>query len=539
MYESAARTRAARVLQSNSEDPAAAAEAALNGPEGVSPARRTGDERLLSVERRVLDDNPRMDREFREDLEAAAERAQGELADLYATPRGRQDWELALMQRVAADPEKVAPGTTSEMLDQAYSTFNAAYEPAKGFPILPYLMRTTRSTTLKTMLENVPETNRVDASEETRARVARSLKSLYSGFTRRLKNTDDGPLAMSDDYLSLRSKIRDAGREAARAGDRDRAALYRIAADKVTDVLKTQLPDDALSALRSADQKYAHYKVVEDAVYRAGDKPFSPDHLLSALKQSGTSKGAYARGAKGEMRALAQSGRDVNQLLNNPALAAKTVEGLGEPQKKAIRDDFVRTLMQKAHRTDDEGVERLSGPRFQAELTKYLRTARALGMGDDEIARLRRIASEISKIQRKSPEAVKELIEDGPTSVMQLLATLIGVHSGHRLGKGLQASTMVLSGFMAKRARAILDTLTRDKAVDILIEAHKDPKLYSALLTRVTDPASKKREAARLLNSYLIGLGTEEAVDKGDEGRAEAQRRLRDLRNQASVILAQ
>lgn len=530
--EAVAKNRVARRLQGLAEDPSEAAALAMEGIEGVTPARRTGDRRLMGLEARILEDNPEFDRAVRRDLEEAAQRAQGELADLYATTAGRRDWRQAIFQRVAAPGAPEIPaGETADMLEQTYQSYKPAYEVIKGYPVMPRLFG-RRSTSLETMLENVPKLNRVDAGDDTRKRVADGLRNAYSAFRRNLRTGENGEkLAGSEHYLRLRSRIRDLAREARRQGDRDRAALYDIAADRVTDVLSGQLPDEALNHLRRVDQQYRHYKTIEDAVFRAGDRPFGPDHVLSAIRMGAPSRGQYARGrAQPQLRALAQSGRPISQWINKPEVARQVSQSLPKEEKEALKYEFVQELMRRSMRTDEEGIERVSGPRLQSELNKLQDTAKSIGMSDSEIDRLRRIAREIRIVQQKSPAAIAQVFEDGPSHLMELLATLIGVREGHRLGKGTGASQMVLSGFLAKRARAALGVLTRDLAEEIMIEAHRNPELYSALLTRVTDPVADQRRAARILNAYLPYVASETALDTGlEELREESESLLGDL----------
>src|SRR5690606_32692291 len=143
-------------------------------------------------------------------LPISAQRAQGELADLDATTAGRRDWRQAIFQRVAAPGAPEIPaGETADMLEQTYQSYKPAYEVIKGYPVMPRLFG-RRSTSLETMLENVPKLNRVDAGDDTRKRVADGLRNAYSAFRRNLRTGENGEkLAGSEHYLRLRSRIRD------------------------------------------------------------------------------------------------------------------------------------------------------------------------------------------------------------------------------------------------------------------------------------------------------------------------------------------
>lgn len=500
------------------------ADQVLSGREGVSAARRTGNEALLAQEARVLEDNPDLERQVGADLEAAITSAKGDLADLYGTPRGKEEWEKAVFERVSAPGTEITSDTTDGMLNQAYDSFETMYEPAKGFVVRPFSMRGSRQTPLRTMVGNVVNTKTSMASDDIRRQTARWLDGQYAGSISRRVNKDG--TVDSADMLAYRSKIR---RQAAkiRRTNPDGAELLDLAASKVTEVLSSQLPSDAMKALKAADAQYGMYKTVENAVYGAADKPFGPDALLAALKRGASSKGAYARGSQGDMRSLAMSGRSAEELIGKPEKAVATVRGMNDADRRNLRADFMATLSAKATKVDkDTGEEVFDGALFLAKLRQNTKVARALGMSHEEIGRADRIGTELARMQSASPAAVDRLMEQGPSSFLQMLAIVAALKRMPKIGPG----QLIVSGFFAKRARVMLDTLTSGKASELLRKAHEpgNEELYAALLVKPTDTVAKQAEAARIMNSWL-GISSAEGL--GDE--------IDDLRDQTEQLVGE
>lgn len=514
--------RAANALQTASENPQAAADAVLaNQRSGVTPARASGDEGLMAVEGRILSDNPGYAAKVRDDLEAAATQAQGELQDLYNTPKGREDWQRAIMERVAAPGTTIKPGTTDEMLDAAYQSFQDMYEPVKGFPMKPQLLRTSRRTDLGVMLRNVASSKTTLAGDAERKEVGRWLEGKMAALRRR---QDSDGFVSSDDLLELRSDIRARSRKA-RSANPDRSELLDLAADKVTDVLKSQLSGDQIRALKAADTQFSIYKTVEDAVYRAGDKELTPDHLLASVKQSASSRGAFARGAGEELRGLAESGRPATQLIENPGKAAMTVRNLTPEQLTNTQNDFAHTLMNMA--MDQDG--RIQGDALNRLIAKNRPVTDALKMSPDTLNRMSRIADELSMMQKKSPAEVTKLMQDGPSDFLQFLATIAGSKIGGEIIHltGTRGGSLAAQSFFTKRYRALIDLMTADRAQKLLMDAQTDPQLYAALLTRRTSSPAQKALTDRVLGAWM-GIPATHAAKAGSAAIDEVRDQLGD-----------
>ncbi|MCK5644839.1 MAG: hypothetical protein KAJ19_28830 [Gammaproteobacteria bacterium] len=512
--EAGAELRAAQQMQIRAEDPEAAAESVLAlaarqeaGEDlGVTPARATGEERLMAQERRVFEDDPVLDKQVREDLESAIKRTQGELSGLFGTPRGKEAWEQAIFQRVAPEGVEISPGTSEEMLDQLYQSFRPLYDEIKGYPIRPNLYG-KRQTSLETMIKNAPESNRIQADQAKRDAVARRLKAMWSGFSRNLKTVDGVIQAPSEKYLKLRQDMRAEARKRTKVGDHESAALYRIAEEKIDDVLRDQLEPDLLTRLKTVDSHYRNYKITEDAVYRRSgtDQGLTPEGLLASLRASASSKGGYARGEAGELRSLAVSGKPIAKMIEDPAKIRRAVSSMSEDDLANTKADFFETMMRKAMVSQDE-TEGVSGTKLKRMLDHYSESAAAVRMTEEDLMNANTIADSLIVAERSSPAAVSQLYEDGPSNILQLFATLVGAKHGQKIaGRGM-GSSLVLAQYFANKARGILGHFTTEQATALLTRAQTDPELYAHLLTRPDARPAVQIESAQYLNAYLAEL---------------------------------
>lgn len=250
----------------------------------------------------------------------------------------RQSWQNAVLNE--ARPPGMAPqpagGELSDRLAAAYQGFEPAYAPAKAARVLPAteagvplrgipapkaaeppILLDAAGRPMETPIapkavpgafDKVVANRSVMATDVERGVVRNFLEDQLSLLGRKAGKDGTVPAGV---LLEMRSNIRAAASDALRASDFPKARLLELAEGEVTSALEAQLPTEAKAALRAADAQYAKHKMVEGAAQRAGDSPngFTPFQLSQAIKQ-GTEKGAYARGAGGELRELAAAGRE-------------------------------------------------------------------------------------------------------------------------------------------------------------------------------------------------------------------------------------
>jgi hypothetical protein len=475
-------------------------------PEGVTPAQWIGDSRLMAQEARLLMDNPDLEPVVRQELQDARLLAQNELLDSFGRPRSRQDWEFSVLQRVTPQGAKIDKGQSDEMLDSAYRSFEPLYDQARGIPV--------EIDGLKNAVVGASKDDFIMASDGERDAVARWLSNQMTAIEGR-----DVPLT-SDDLLNLRSRIRSERRKQMRSQNMERADLLNSAEAVLTQRIEDSLPDDVRDVVRAADSQYRKYKVVESAIFSAGDRNLTPDQLSEAIRMGGlTTQSQYARGqdpAVQELREIALSGRSTEEVIGDPRRASMFVRGMDDQGKKAVQADFINTLFTRAAgqsaSTTDAGVAFVSGRQLTRDIQENRQVMKALGMSDDEIGRTFRMAREISVLEQKPPAAVDQLFEDGPASIMQLAAALVGAKQGQAIAGNGMGSSLVMAQYMSNRARRILAGLTSNEAERLMKEAATDPVLYRAMLTKNLSGGNARQDAA-YLESWFLASAMDKAGD--------------------------
>lgn len=226
---------------------------------------------------------------------------------------GREAWQQAVLREARAP---VVPGAqagdAAEQLSKAYGDFGSVYDSVGSHPAQPVLPTRTGLKSIADAFKEAAEDPSIYATDSDVNAAKRFLANQASLLTAQQSapGAAAAPLRASV-LINVRQNIRGAIREALQRQDYTAAKLLGNAEGAVTDSLEFQLPKDALGALRAADSQYGQHKVVSDAVRRAGDATsgFSPANLSAAVKSS-TEAGRYARGAGGDLRDLAQAGRE-------------------------------------------------------------------------------------------------------------------------------------------------------------------------------------------------------------------------------------
>lgn len=240
-------------------------------------------------------------------------------------------WQNAVMNEVRPIPGQVGPGTMAEKLDRIYKDFGTAYRDVKGESI--QALGATGENALAPLdkaFAQAAADPAIYATDAERASVAKWLSNQATPGQLGLKNIDPHesvPLVKAENVLKLRSNIRTQIRKLSAAGRHPEADLLERAEQSLTGGLEQQLSPRAAESLRSTDAAYSRFKVLEDAMRRAGDQPqsFTPAQLSAAVRAA-EEKGSYARGGGEGIRALAAAGR---QVLENkqPMTGAKALTG--------------------------------------------------------------------------------------------------------------------------------------------------------------------------------------------------------------------
>lgn len=218
-----------------------------------------------------------------------------------ARAQGWRETQGVIAQEAAPPGFKITPkDNIQEMMVDLESAYNQAYDVAKGFPMLPSIVRTQGENMPLVSILPIPKSAPVKPAARNYAN-----KFLDGEIKILMDKAKKGTLS-SDDLLDVRSRIRGKIRELRSAPDADLFEaddLLESAENKITQALESQLPPDVNSALSAIDKKYVNKKVVENAVYRAINRTegFTPEQFALEVRKGAQSKGQYARGG-GPMR---------------------------------------------------------------------------------------------------------------------------------------------------------------------------------------------------------------------------------------------
>lgn len=276
--------------------------AALRGISGIKPSPSA---QLLMKEGVQLTPGKLNQGGFLDMLETSYENALGKIIT-GPKQKAEQDIRHLLISKSAAPGASVQQtDDVAKMLNEAYDSFEPAYETVHGFPLVlqkgkPVIVNVGQNVPIDRAFRSVVSNRSVDAQDSTR-RIVQNF--LDDQLTKPIKN--------SEDLLKIRSAIRTRIRNK-KATDVDASAmreLYEDAENVVTKALESQLPPNLMQQLRAVDAKYSNYKTLEKAVFNKGEN-FTATDVERVLKQN-ADKGSYARGEGTELRPIVEAARKV------------------------------------------------------------------------------------------------------------------------------------------------------------------------------------------------------------------------------------
>lgn len=223
-----------------------------------------------------------------------------------ARQQGWRETQAVIAQEAAPPGFKITPKEdVHEMFNEIYNAYTPAYSVAKGFPVSPVIMTPGANRSLYT---DLPIGKKAVADSESRNYVNNFIDNQLSYLRSK------GAKMTSDDLLEVRSNIRD---EVRKLSSRQNAPFKAVdllegAEKKVTDALESQLPQDAIAALKEVDSRYGNLKIFEKAIKSAKDRPegFTPAQFSQAVQQGVESNAKYAAGG-GRMRDISSAAAEV------------------------------------------------------------------------------------------------------------------------------------------------------------------------------------------------------------------------------------
>lgn len=224
-----------------------------------------------------------------------------------ARGRGWTQTQNVIAQEAAPPGVRLQPRQDPQaMFQDLADAYDKAYDIGKGYPMLPVIRPATGPDVPLSQALQVPRTAKgTDEGRKYAASVLNNELSSIRGLGARLT---------SDDLFAMRSRIRAEMRDLRSRPNAPLGAdgILSNAEQRITAALDSQLPPNVVQQVRAIDAKYGNFKVIEDALYRATDRPegFTPAQFSQAVRGGTTSRMGYAAGG-GRMRDVSRAATDV------------------------------------------------------------------------------------------------------------------------------------------------------------------------------------------------------------------------------------
>ncbi|MDF3419607.1 hypothetical protein HKX23_14670 [Sulfitobacter sp. KE29] len=121
-----------------------------------------------------------------------------------------------------------------------------------------------------------------------------------------------------------------------------------------------------------------------------------------------------------------------------------------------------------------------------------------------EVARLRRIAVQLAKVDAKPAADVGNVMDSPANKMVEMVVRIAAARHGGSMGGGSMGGSIQTANIFTERARKALRNLTNDSARQLLLDAVEDPEMFKELLRT---PASIRLSGPKKsrLAPYLIG----------------------------------
>lgn len=317
-----------------------------------------------------------------------------------ARGRGWTQTQNVIAQEAAPPGVKLKPRQDpQDMFRDLADAYDAAYDVGKGYPMLPVIRPATGPDVPLSQALQVPRGAKgTDEGRKYAASVLNNELSSIKGLGSKLS---------SDDLLAMRSRIRAEVRDLRKRPNAPLGAddILTNAEQKITAALDSQLPPNVVQQVRAIDAKYGNFKVLEDALNRAIDRPegFTPAQFSQAVRAGTASRMGYAAGG-GRMRDVSRAASDVFTPRQAPTgrqlaalLAAGGTAAIGGPATQAAGVGILgagalpymqnragqiarsaltgQTQVQQAIRQAERAARRALTPQERESLVRFLQTA--------------------------------------------------------------------------------------------------------------------------------------------------------------------
>lgn len=326
-----------------------------------------------------------------------------------ARGRGWTQTQNVIAQEAAPPGVKLTPRQDpQDMFRDLANAYDTAYDVGKGYPMLPVIRPATGPDVPLSQALQVPRGAKgTDEGRKYAASVLNNELSSIKGLGSKLS---------SDDLLAMRSRIRAEVRDLRKRPNAPLGAddILTNAEQKITAALDSQLPPNVVQQVRAIDAKYGNFKVLEDALNRAIDRPegFTPAQFSQAVRAGTTSRMGYAAGG-GRMRDVSRAASDVFTPRQAPTgrqlaalLAAGGTAAIGGPATQAVGAGVLgmgalpymqnqagriarraltgQTQAQQAIRQAERAARRALTPLERESIVRFLQTAGIAAQNEQE-----------------------------------------------------------------------------------------------------------------------------------------------------------
>jgi len=181
---------------------------------------------------------------------------------------------------------------------------------------------------------------------------------------------------------------------------------------------------------------------------------------------------------------------------------------------EGLRAGFIEDALGKSTLgpSNELGQQTLSGRALLSYVNKNEPALRAV-FTNNQISRMRRIGSELSKIEtfdRISAGNTGIELKDKASTAMRMFARLAGARLGGKLGSGSMGGSLQYASVFSSRAQKFITWLSKDTAEQLVNDAilSKDPALLNSLLKPMAKPMPKKSDLVSLNKNLNLWLST-------------------------------
>jgi len=230
----------------------------------------------------------------------------------------------------------------------------------------------------------------------------------------------------------------------------------------------------------------------------------------------------------------APADREISTILRSPdpqrtmkqvvAMAKKDKTGKALEGLRAAMSEYLIDSVTSKSALDIQGKPVIGGIKLSNILQDdKITDSLALLFNPKEIQKIKSASKQMAAIEKLvKTSAADEIIRDKAGWLVATIGRVIGARAGGRLSSSTPGGSLQSAQIGSNVVTKYLNSLTADKAKQLLIDAVQDPELMQALLTHKNGKVSKKQ--AKVIRTYMISSVGSRLLEEGmlEEAQAEA-----------------